>query len=210
MSESQDRTIESPGRDADPGNRPRIKVEDRRHWARTDRESEESEDPPPASTHPTMLDEYRRRAEQAEARLQEYIEAFKQSREDHEKARLRLERDVDRKVELKFGGVLEDLLAGLDDLELAVAHVQDVPEAKPLADGVRMVLDRFLSTLDRNGVARIDPVGEPFDPHEAEAVRVDSVQRELDGKVTETVRPGYRLGDRVIRAARVAVGKHSA
>jgi molecular chaperone GrpE len=71
-----------------------------------------------------------------------------------------------------------------------------------------MARDGFLATLERHGIERIAPDGEPFDPNEAEAIRVDPVDSSAaDGKVTETLQPGYRLGEFVIRAARVAVGR---
>ncbi len=58
---------------------------------------------------------------------------------------------------------------------------------------------------------RFGEAGAPFDPNEAEAVRVDAVDTpEKDDTITEILRPGYRLGDRVLRAARVAVGRHAA
>ena len=54
------------------------------------------------------------------------------------------------------------------------------------------------------------PADEPVDPHESEALRLDPVDSEdAAGKVTETMRPGYRLGDQLIRPARVAVGRKS-
>jgi len=192
--------------DAGNGEPEKIKVEDRRHWARDDYEENGEAEPP--STQPTIIDEYRARAEDAERRLQDYIAAFKKSQADHEEFRLRLERDVERKVELKFGGVAADLLECLDELEIAANHVREAPNAEPLARGVDLVRDRFLSTLERNGVERIDVDGEDFDPNVAEAIRLDAVaDADMDGRVTETVRPGYRLGERVIRPARVAVGK---
>ncbi len=186
---------------------PVIKVEDKRHWARKTDEDDDSE-PEVPDTRPTIVDEYRQRAEQAETQLQEYIAAFKKVKADQEQFRLRLENDIDRKVELKFGGVVEELLEGMDDLDLALSHVADVPEAKELATGVQLVRDRFLATLIKHGVERMDTAGEPFDPNTAEAIGVEPVDdADMDGKVTRTYRPGYRLGDRVLRPARVAVGK---
>jgi molecular chaperone GrpE len=121
----------------------------------------------------------------------------------------RLARDVDRKVDLKFGELLGELLVTLDDLDLSLAHVRGVSEAEPLAQGVAMARDRFLATLESHGVEKIAPDGKPFDPNEAEAMRVDPVATaEADNAVTETLKPGYRLGDRVIRAAQVAVGRY--
>ena len=188
---------------------PAIKVEDRRHWARDESEDDDSE-PEVPDTRPTIIDEYRQRAEQAEAQLQEYIAAFKKVKSEQEQFRSRLQNDIDRKVDLQFGGVVEELLEGMDELDLALSHVADVPEARELATGVRLVRDRFLATLMKHGVERIDPAGEPFDPNLAEAIGVEPVEDEaMDGKVTRTYRAGYVLGERVLRPARVAVGKKS-
>lgn len=187
----------------------RIKVEDRRHWARQDREEEpEGNGAEPAAPLPTVVEQYRQRAEEAEARLQEYIEAFKEARSEQEKVRQRLERDVERKSDMRFAGLLEELLECMDDLDRAVDHAGSSPEVEPLARGVTLVRDRFLAAVQKSGVDPIRIDGEPFDPNLAEATRVDPVDDPgREGTVTETIRPGYRLGDLVIRPASVAVGK---
>lgn len=185
-----------------------IRVTDKRHWARTEEEREQDEQETSSSPYPTLIDEFRERAEAAEKKLHEYIEAFKRSQQEQDRFRERLLRDVDRRVELKFGEVLTDLLETVDDLDLALAHVGDVPQAKPLAEGVEMARSRFLAMLEKHGVEKIAPDGEEFDPNIAEAMQVEPVdQPEQDGTVTQTLRPGYRLGERVIRPARVMVGK---
>jgi molecular chaperone GrpE len=182
-------------------------VADRRHWQAEDGE-EANVDVEPA--RPSVLDEYRLRAEEAERKLLEYIEAFKRHQTDQDQVRQRLTRDVERKVELQFGGLVGELLVTVDDLDLSLRHVSEIPEARPLAEGVTMARDRFLSILQKHGVERISPEGQPFDPNEAEALRVDPVEsKKRDQTVTETLKPGYRLGDRVIRAAQVAVGRYT-
>jgi molecular chaperone GrpE len=193
---------------------PAFRVEDRRHWARQAEPGasveEAVEAAPPASPYPTVVEELRQRAEAAERKLLEYIDAFKRFQQDQEQYRERLQRDVDRRVALGFSEVLSELLVALDDLELAVEHANGIPEAKPLAEGVTLVCERFLATLAKRGVESIRPDGTEFDPNLAEAVRVDPVDDPVkDGKVLETLRPGYRLGQHVIRPARVAVGKHT-
>jgi len=181
-----------------------FRFEDRRHWVRGD----EGDSGPESPRAPTMIDEFRTRAEEAEQKLQEYIEAFKTFRSEQEQFRGRLARDVDRKVELRFGDLVTELLDAMDDLDLALEHVRDVPGAEALARGVDLARRRFLGALERNGVTPMEPSGATFDPTDAEAMRMDPVDSaEHDGKVTEVLRAGYRLGDRVIRPARVAVGK---
>jgi molecular chaperone GrpE (heat shock protein) len=184
-----------------------FKVDDRRHWQQ-DEEADPDETMEPAK--PTIIGEYRDRAEAAEKKLHEYIEAFKGHQAEQDEFRARLSRDVERKVELQFGELVGQLLATMDDLDLSLAHVKNVPEAEPLARGVAMARDRFLSILKQHGVEMILPDGKPFDPNDAQALRVDPVDGpDRDGIVTETLQAGYRLGDRVIRPAKVAVGRRT-
>jgi molecular chaperone GrpE len=188
-----------------------FRFEDRRHGAHEEEQSDTENEPHATPRTPTMIDEYRARAETAEQKLQEYIEAFKDFKREQDEFRARMGRDVDRRVDLKFGTLVHDLLEILDNLDLALEHVQEVPEAAELARGVVLARKLFLETLERNGVERVDPVGQEFDPNVSEAIRLDVVSDpELSGKVTEVLRPGYRLGERIVRPARVAVGRHEA
>jgi len=71
-----------------------------------------------------------------------------------------------------------------------------------------MTHGQFLATLEKFGVTKFSPDGEPFDPTESEALRVDPVDSpEAENRVTATLKPGYRFGERVLRAAQVAVGR---
>jgi molecular chaperone GrpE (heat shock protein) len=183
-----------------------FEVKDRRHWMCDD---EEAEDDTTVERAPSAVGDLRRRAEQAEEKLREYIDAFKQREREQDDFRARIASDVDRRVELQFGDLVGSLLETLDHLDLALTHAEGVAEAAPLAEGVAMARDRFVATLEENGIRCVRPDDQPFDPNVAEAIRVDPVDTpDLDGSVTETLRPGYSLGERVIRPARVAVGRY--
>jgi molecular chaperone GrpE (heat shock protein) len=184
------------------------RVEDRRHWTKSEEEpSDRSADDGPRK--PSLIEEYRQRTEAAEAKLHEYIEAYKRDQAEQEAYRMRLAQDVARKVELGFGSLVADLLPFLDDLDRATAHAVNVRGAEPLADGIAMARTHFLGALEAHGVTKVEPHDVPFDPNEAEAIRVDPVDDpDLHNVVTETLQPGYRLGDRVLRPARVAVGRY--
>ena len=202
-----DETLEN-GANGEEQEEPRIKVEDKRHWARDDLDEEADDEP--TSTVPTIIDEYRQRAEAAETKLHEYIEAFKASQAEQDQFRERLNRDVERRVSLQFSGLVGELLESIDNLDLALSHAEGIPEAKPLADGVAMVRSQFLASLTRQGVEQIQPEGEEFDPEVAEALSLVPVQDpSQNNKVLQTMRPGYRMGDQVVRPARVVVGKFS-
>ncbi len=192
----------------DAGARPSVKVEDRRFWARAQEAEDTDAEGVPPSPYPTLVDELRRRAEQAERTLREYVEAYKHAQAEHEQARERLLRDVERRAEERFGELAAELFDGLDDLELALRHAAETPGAEPLVQGVALARDRLLAALRRSGVERLEVEGADFDPHVAEAVAVEPVDDPSRvGRVLRVERPGYRLGGRVIRAARVIVGQ---
>ena len=90
----------------------------------------------------------------------------------------------------------------LDDLERALAAAEQHEEAK-LEEGVRLVHQELAAALEREGLAEIETNGR-FDPHVHEALLSQPSEAE-EGSVLEVVQKGYRLGDRVVRPARVVV-----
>ncbi|MDH3590864.1 MAG: nucleotide exchange factor GrpE, partial [Planctomycetota bacterium] len=186
MSRKTERPTNGEPRDAHPEESD-FTVKDRRHWTNeTDDDGDDGDTPEAAPAEPTIIGEYRQRAEQAEQKLHEYIDAFKEFRSGQEEVRARLNRDVERKVELQFGELVGDLLHSVDDLDLALAHVGNGEGAQNLANGVQMVRKRFIDTLVRHGIERMEPDGEVFDPNTAEAIRVDPVDDDAkDGTITK-------------------------
>jgi molecular chaperone GrpE len=188
-----------------------MKFHDKRHSAKPEEEETaeggNGESEAPVAIDPAELDAARARAEAAEKKLREVQEAFLAARSDLDKTRERLERDLEKRVAQKFGNVVSDLLESLDDLDRAIEAGSGVAAAAPFVQGVRMVRERLLADLQRAGVERIVPEG-PFDPNVAEAVGFAPVDdEEKVGAVAHVVRAGYKLGDRVIRPARVLVGR---
>ena len=188
-----------------------MKFHDKRHSARSEEEKTadggNGKNEAAAPIDPAELDAARTRAEAAEKKLREVQEAFLTARADLEKTRERVERDLEKRVSGKFGDLVSSLLETLDDLDRAIDAGSKVPGAAPFLHGVEIVRDRFLSDLQRAGVERIVPEG-AFDPNVAEAVGFAPVDDEENvGAVAHVVRAGYKLGDRMIRPARVLVGR---
>lgn len=152
----------------------------------------------------------RARAETAEGKLYDFAAALNQFKAEQEKVRARLERDIAAKVETRFATLVADLLEAVDDLDRALEHARGIPPAEPIVQGLEMARDRFVAMLLKNGVERLDLEGTPFDPNEAEALALETVtDAALDGRVVRIVLPGYRIGARVIRPARVIVGRNA-
>ncbi len=139
-------------------------------------------------------------------RIDELTRAYASMVEEGKAARARMEREKSRVLEAERAEVAQVLLSALDELELALAAAGD--GGGPVVDGVRITLASLAKKVSELGATRISVMGQPFDPHLAEAVDLVPVQDERDDDVVvQEVRAGYRIGDRVLRAARVRVGR---
>ena len=194
---------------------PAVKVVDRRRFRQdgepatgaAPREAEEPSAPeraetPGAAARPEAEETLRAQA----ARIDELSRAYAALLEDNKAFRARMERERDRQVEAERARVAQALLEAADELELALAAV---PEgAATLERGVRLVLSGLWRRIGDLGATRLEVTGRPFDPQVAEAVDVLAVpDAAQDGLVVAEVRAGWRIGDRVLRPARVRVGR---
>jgi molecular chaperone GrpE (heat shock protein) len=127
-----------------------------------------------------------------------------------EGAKARVERDSEGVLDATRQKLLVQLIPVLDNLERAIATA-DGHADRALVHGVTLVRDQLEGVLCGFGVERFDPTGEPFDPREHDAVAlVDVASPELDRKVGRVVQAGYRFGERLLRPARVHVGRYRA
>src|SRR5215218_6660931 len=121
---------------------------------------------------------------------------------DFDNYRKRALRDQESLVARAHERLVKELLPVLDDLERALAAAEEHEEAK-LEEGVRLVHRELAAALAHEGLAEIETNGH-FDPHVHEA-RLSQPSSEEEGSIIEVVQKGYRLGDRVVRPARVVV-----
>lgn len=126
---------------------------------------------------------------------------------DFDNFRKRTRREVDEAQRRGKETALKDLLPVFDDLELAVTYAQTATDAKSLADGIGKVLNKFQSTLEKMGIKRVGGVGTAFDPAVHEAIHQLHSAEHAAGVVMAEVKPGYAIGDYLLRAASVVVSK---
>jgi molecular chaperone GrpE len=146
------------------------------------------------------------------ARIDELTRAYAKLVEDNKAFRSRLEREQARVLEAERVNVVQALLEALDELERAFSAVTGAGAGEGLAgslkEGVRLTLDLLNRKVAALGAERIETEGKPFDPQTAEAIdAVPVMDAEQDGRVLSEIRSGYRMGGRVLRPARVRVGR---
>ncbi|GAC1539402.1 MAG: hypothetical protein NVS3B10_30100 [Polyangiales bacterium] len=145
--------------------------------------------------------------DEAKADAARFREQLLRTAADFENYRKRARRDVDEATRKGSEDMLKNLLPVFDNLERAAAHAEQAMDAKAIAEGVRMVLRQFVDTLARTGVQRIGGVGGAFDPMVHEAVQQLETTEAKPGTVIAEVAPGYKIGDKLLRAALVVVAK---
>ena len=126
---------------------------------------------------------------------------------DFENFRKRARRESEDAARRAREDILRELLPVFDNLERAVSHAEQSTEPGAVASGVKIVLKQFHDTIGKLGVARVTSLGEPFDPNFHEAIQQMESADQPAGTVVAEVLPGYRWGDRLLRAAMVVVAK---
>jgi molecular chaperone GrpE len=167
-------------------------VHDKRFWVEDEERDAAAESSPPAPPSPPAVD----------------AEVLRSALADLEEAKNRVRRDADRQIELMRAQVLEALLPVLDNLERSLAAAATSGSVEAVANGVKLVHAQFLQALAQFGLSRRSSVGERFDPRIHDAVAVIPVtDARQDGVVVSEIEPAYCVGERVIRPAKVQVGR---
>jgi molecular chaperone GrpE len=155
-----------------------------------------------------------KRAE-AERQVRDLSERFRhaqvQLKAETEEQRTRMQRVFDQKLEAARGETVAGLLDALDNIKRAISAAEKserrATDWEALLEGVRATANMFEAKMQGLGLKPIISVGEQFNPEIHEAVEIVPVKAEEDNHVIEEFQTGYRFGDRLLRPARVRVGR---
>jgi molecular chaperone GrpE len=148
------------------------------------------------------------------AERDQYLALAQRTQADFENYRKRVARDAAAAQERGVAKLAKELLPALDNLDRAIeaATLKGTPSGAqagdsedPLLAGVRLVRSELSAALARLGIEAFAPLGEPFDPNLHEAVAQQPVEGATSGEVAEVFQNGYRMGESIIRPARVLV-----
>lgn len=147
------------------------------------------------------LEELAAKAQKAD----EYLELAQRTKADFENYRKRAAREAAAAQERGVVKLARELLPAVDNLDRAVAALNGGTDNEELASGIKLVHSELIAALNRAGVELFSPEGERFDPEHHEAVAQQPVEGAEAGTIVEVYQRGCRLGDSVIRPARVVV-----
>lgn len=190
-----------------------IRVTDRRRFnldgeAQSGGESDGADAP---SLKPNFVEELEARTREAEQKALDVQARFEQLRaelqRDTDETRQRLNRAADERARRARAEFISQLLPVADNLQRAIEASESGSSLEAVMDGVRGTLHSFESALAAAGLESLTSVGEQFDPELHDAVDTIEVEPERDGTVTAEYSRGYRMEDRLLRPARVQVGR---
>jgi molecular chaperone GrpE len=140
---------------------------------------------------------------QEEARIN--LEGWQRARAEFANYKKRIEKEIKDASDNGAVGAVKQMLPIMDDFARALDNIPDDLKNNPWVTGTALILKKFDKVLEAHNIQEIDPVGQPFDPHQHEAVGTDDSDEYASGTVTATLQKGYISGERVVRPALVRV-----
>lgn len=186
--------------------KPAFTVNDRRFWTLSEGDLQAEVERP---KQPTFIEQLQQQVDDKDKQLREYIAAYKKEVvEGLEKTKERLERDASQRMEQMRGQVISPMLEVLDALERSIAAAETSQDYSSLVQGIKMIQNLMIQKFQELGLSRVATVGQHFDPKLHDAVAVQPVSDPAqDNMVVAEFRPGFLMGERIIRPAYVQVGK---
>jgi molecular chaperone GrpE len=151
----------------------------------------------------------------AERQVRDFSDRFRHAQAklqaETDEQRARLQRTFDQRLEASRGDIVAGLLDTLDNLKRAVAAAEKSDNKNPdfiaLLNGVRATANMFEAKMQSLGLSAVPSTGEEFNPEVHEAVEIVPVAKDEDNRVIEELQTGYKFGARLLRPARVRVGR---
>ena len=136
---------------------------------------------------------------------EDFKSLYLRSLADLENFRKRVAKDKQDIIKMANGSLIESLLPVIDTMKLGLQAADNKPEAADIKKGFEMVLEQLNRALQDNGLVELSPEGSLFDPNLHESIAYQASETVPEDHVIQTVRSGYTLNDRLIRAANVIV-----
>ena len=154
------------------------------------------------------MDQLKAQLAEAEAKIAELQDRYLRQAAEFDNYRKRTLKEKADLIKSAAEKVMVAELPIVDDMDRALDNMEKGMDADACIEGFKLIAQKFKNTLAQQGLEKIDTDGQDFDTdyHEAIAL-IPAPTEELKGKILDCVQAGYKLGDKVIRHAKVAVGQ---
>jgi len=142
-----------------------------------------------------------------QAKANEYLDGWQRARAEFANYKKRVEREQAMVYQNASASVIKRFLDVLDDLDRALKNGPQSGDGAAWAQGIELIYRKFIAVLDSSGVAIMEAQGQFFDPNLHEALSHEAYAGYENGQIIEVIKPGYMLGERVLRPALVRVAK---
>ena len=146
---------------------------------------------------------------EAETQTQVAIDKMMRLAADFDNYKKRNARDCEDIRKYAAENIIKELIPIVDNFERAIESANESKDVNSLLGGIKLILNQMMNLLEKEGVIRIEAVGEVFDPHIHEAVMHIASDEYPENIVTQELQKGYILRDRIVRPAMVSVSKGS-
>lgn len=186
-------------------------LSDKPHASQTDSLSDETsaieiEETDPAAigdelnSHESELEELRKKAD-------EYLDGWQRARAEFSNYKKRIQREREEDHARLSGQILSRYLDVIDDFERALTDAPSADEVQAWTAGIDLIYRKLNMILESEGVEEIEAEGVLFDPTYHEAIFQEEVKGYKEGEIVGVIQRGYKIGDRVLRPAKVRIAK---
>ncbi len=142
-----------------------------------------------------------------EAEIAEWQDKYLRLQAEFDNFRKRTLREKMELVQSGSAECVKNFLPLMDDLQRALEAIEKSNDLEALREGVKLIAQKFRETLKKQNVKEIEALGLELDTDHHEAVARFDAGKEKTGKIVDVVQPGYKMGDKVLRFAKVVVGE---
>lgn len=146
----------------------------------------------------------KKKLEETEAKRDEYLAGWQRAKADFSNYKKDESQRFEELAKYGFADLMKEFISVLDSFDLAITALE---KNGPVEKGVYMIRSQIEDLLEKRGLEKLEvEVGSDFDPRTAEAV-AETESEKMPGKIVKIIEPGYKLFEKIIRPARVIVGK---
>ncbi|MBI4127636.1 MAG: nucleotide exchange factor GrpE [Parcubacteria group bacterium] len=164
-------------------------------------------EPSPQEDQTGKLKELTEQLKVCEAKTEEYLNGWKRAQADYQNLTRRMAQHEAELIQFATEELAKELLSVIDSFDRALKVLTDEEKASSIGKGFIAICEQLTNLLKTHDVARIETVGKPLDPKAHYAVAEESRDGVASGVIVEEVSAGYRMGEKVIRPAKVKIAR---